>query len=146
MGELSIYPRLQKRAHNKGTKPRSYVPGDKIWFNSKYIQIKQNLNVKTKFFGPFLVLYLVEKQVYKLELPKKWKIHDVFHVSLPEHDTTRKWQMDENVTEFETSTNEDYEMEEIWNTTVYAKKSAVGHLLGLYYLISWKGYSKKENN
>ena len=31
---------LQKRAHDKGVKPRSYAPGDKVWLNSKYIKTK----------------------------------------------------------------------------------------------------------
>ena len=31
---------FQKRAHNKGTKPKSYVSDDKVWLNSKYIKIK----------------------------------------------------------------------------------------------------------
>ena len=31
---------LQKQAHNKGTKPKSYVPGNKVWFNGKYIKTK----------------------------------------------------------------------------------------------------------
>ena len=30
---------LQKRAHDKGVKPWSYAPGEKVWFNSKYIKI-----------------------------------------------------------------------------------------------------------
>ena len=75
---------LQKRAHNKSVKPRSYAPGDKIWLNSQYIKIKQNRKLEVKFFGLFRVFHPVGKQVYKLELPKKWKIHDVFHVSLLE--------------------------------------------------------------
>ena len=62
---------LQKQAHNKGVKPRSYAPGDKVWLNSKYIKTKQNRKLKAKFFGPFWVLHPVEKQAYKLELPKK---------------------------------------------------------------------------
>ena len=33
---------LQKRAHNKVMKPKSYTLGDKVWFNSKYIKTKQN--------------------------------------------------------------------------------------------------------
>ena len=52
---------LQKRAHNKGVKPRSYVLGDKIWLNSKYIKTKQNQKLETKFFGPFQVLHPVGK-------------------------------------------------------------------------------------
>ena len=54
--------------------------------------------------------------------------------------------MDENVTELESgSDGEEYEVEGIWDSAVYAKKSAMGYLSGLYYLISWKGYPKKEN-
>ena len=44
---------LQKRAHNKGVKPRSYAPGKKVWLNSKYIKTKCNRKLEAKFFGPF---------------------------------------------------------------------------------------------
>ena len=73
---------LQKRAHDKGVKPRSYAPGEKVWLNSKYIKTKCNRKLEAKFFGPFRVLYPVGKQAYKLELSKKWRIYDLFHVSL----------------------------------------------------------------
>ena len=63
--------KLQKRAYNKGVKPRSYAPGEKVWLNSKYIKIKCNRKLEAKFFGPFQVLHPVEKQAYKLELPKR---------------------------------------------------------------------------
>ena len=76
--------KLQKRAYDKGVKPRSYALGDKIWLNNKYIKTKQNQKLEAKFFGPFRVFNSVEKQAYKLELPGKWKIHDVFHMSLLE--------------------------------------------------------------
>ena len=76
--------KLQKRARDKNVKPRSYAPGDKVWLNSKYIKTKQNRKLEAKFFGPFRVLHPVGKQAYKLELPRKWRIHDVFHVSMLE--------------------------------------------------------------
>ena len=63
--------KLQKQAHNKGVKSRSYAPSDKVWLNSKYIKTKQNQKLKAKFFGPFRVLHLIGKQAYKLELPRK---------------------------------------------------------------------------
>ena len=37
--------------------------------------------------------------MYKVPLPKKWRIYDVFHVSLLEHDTTKKKMLDEITTQ-----------------------------------------------
>ena len=62
---------LQKQAHKKGIKLRSYALGDKVWLNSKYIKTKRNRKLEAKFFGPFRVLHPVGKQAYKLELPRK---------------------------------------------------------------------------
>ncbi len=75
---------LQKRVHDKGVKSHSYAPSEKVRLNSKYIKTKRNKKLESKFFGPFQVFHAVGKQAYKLELPMKWKIHDVFHVSLLE--------------------------------------------------------------
>ena len=75
---------LQKQAHNKDVKPKSYVPSDKVWLSSKHLKTKWNCKLKAKFLGPFRVLYPVGKQAYKFKLPKKWRIHDVFHVFLLE--------------------------------------------------------------
>ena len=135
---------LQKQAHNKSVKPRSYAPGDKVWLNSKYIKIKRNRKLEAKFFRPFRVLHPVGKQAYKLELPRKWKMHDVFHVSLLKQDTTRKRRVDEKAMEFDAGDNEEYKVEAIRNSAVYARESA-GHLPGLYYLVSWKEYPEEEN-
>ena len=62
---------LQKRAYNKGVKPRSYAQGYKVWLNNKYIKTKHNQKLEAKFFEPFRVLHLVRNQAYKLELPKR---------------------------------------------------------------------------
>ena len=114
---------LQKRAHDNGVKPWSYVPGEKVWLNSKYIKTKRNRKLEAKFFGPFRMLYPVEKQAYKLELLEKWRIHDVFYVSLLEQDTTKKGRVD-NETELDADDNSgEYEVEAIWDGAVYARKS-----------------------
>ena len=65
---------LQKKAHNKDVKPKSYALGHKVWLNNRYIKIKQNQKLEAKFFRPFQVLHLVSKQAYKIELSKNWKI------------------------------------------------------------------------
>ena len=127
---------LQKQAHDKGVKPKSYAPGDKVWLNSKYIKTKQNRKLEVKFFGPFQVLHPVGKQAYKLKLLKKWKIHNVFHVSLLEQDTTSKERI-EKVPELDASDDsKEYEVEAIWNSAVYVMELESGHLPRIYYLVA----------
>ena len=141
--------KLQKQAHDKSVKPRSYAPGNKVWLNSKYNKIKHNCKLEAKFFRLFRVLHPVGKQAYKLELSRKWKIYDVSHVSLLEQDTTRKGQVDEEVRQIEFNTGDDesgeYKVKAIWDSAGYARESKSGPLLGLYYLVSWKRYPKEEN-
>ena len=85
------------------------------------------------------MLHPVDKQAYKIELPRKWKIHDVFHVSLLEQDTTRKERVDKTTSrlKFKNEGNsKKYEVETICESEIYTKESDSGHhLLGLYYLV-----------
>ena len=55
--------KLQKKAHNNGTKPRNYALGKNVWLNSKYIKTKYNRKLETRFFGSFRVLHPVYSQV-----------------------------------------------------------------------------------
>ena len=81
------------------------------------------------------MLHLVGKQTYKLKLPKKSKIYDVFHVSLLKHDTTKKGQVNDVQLECKTGNDKESEVDGIWDSKVYAKKSAA-QLPRLYYLVS----------
>ena len=67
-------------------------------------------------------------------------------MSLLEQDTTKKGGVDDkNAAELDAGDeSREYEVEAIRDSAIYAKK-ADGHLLGLYYLLTWKGYPKEEN-
>lgn len=73
------------------------------------------------------MLYPVRNQVYKLEFSKKWRIYDVFHMSLLEQNTTRKGRVDKNTTKVEykagKNKNKEYKVEGIWDSAVYARES-----------------------
>ena len=137
--------KLQKQAHNKGVKPRSYAFGDKVWLSSKYIKTKYNRKLEVKFFELFQVLHPIGKQAYKLKLSKQWKIYNIFLMSLLEQVTTIKEQVDKQITKLETSNSKEYKVKAIWNSAVYASKLESGQLPGLYYLVAWKGYPKEKN-
>ena len=92
------------------------------------------------------MLYPVGTQEYKLELLKKWRIHDVFHVSLLKQDITRKRRVDDENVELDASNeNGEYEVEAIRDSEVYTRESKSGDLPGFHYLLSWKRYLEEEN-
>ena len=66
-------------------------------------------------------------------------------MSLLEQDTTKKGQVDKNATELESGDSEEYKLEAIRDSAVYAKESESGYLPGFYYLVSWNGYAEEEN-
>ena len=71
----------------------------------------------------------------------------MFHVSLLEQDTTKKGRVSKEVPELDAGDedSEEYKVEAIWDSAVYANKSESGYLPGLYYLVGRKGYPKEEN-
>ena len=65
---------------------------------------------------------------------------------LLELDNTKKEWVDKKVTklDFEANNSEEYKVEAIRDSAIYAKESK-GHLPKLYYLVAWKGYLEKKN-
>ena len=57
--------------------------GQKVWLEAKNLKINTpSQKLSHKWEGPFEVLEVLSPLVYKLQLPKSWKIHPVFHASL----------------------------------------------------------------
>ena len=93
------------------------------------------------------MLHPISNQAYKLKLPKKWRIYNVFYISLLEQNTPKKRRVNNTQLdfEFEANDNKKYEVDGIWDSAVYARESATRQLPGLYYLVLWKGYPEEEN-
>lgn len=64
-------------------------------------------------------------------------------MSLLKQDTTR-WEQGDQI-ELEVGNSKEYKVEIIQDSRVYTIESESGHLLGLYYLVSWKGYLEEKN-
>ena len=104
--------------------------------------MKRNKKLESKFFGFFQILHVIKKQAYKLELPIKWKIYNVFYVSLLKQDTTKKRQINKTLSEpkkelkFKTQGNKEYEIKAIIDSAVYGQKiNNSNQMPGLYYLV-----------
>ena len=89
-------------------------------------------------------MHSVGNQAYKLELPK-WRFP---HISAREKYHNEETGGRENSGEariWTGSNDEEYKVEGICDSMLYAKESEAGHLLGLYYLLSWKSYPNNKS-
>src|SRR6266511_1447867 len=62
-----------------------YTPfdiGQKVWLEGTNLMLSYNKKIKTKCEGPFKVQEKLTPVTYQLELPKKWKMFNTFHVAL----------------------------------------------------------------
>ena len=61
----------------------NFEEGDRVLLSTQNLRFKNIPNkLRQRFVGPFRVEEKIGKSAYKLGLPDRWKIHDVFHVSL----------------------------------------------------------------
>jgi transposase InsO family protein len=59
-----------------------FKEGQKVWLEGRNLKLDYNKKITTKREGPFKILNALGPVTYRLQLPDKWKIHDVFHASL----------------------------------------------------------------
>ena len=67
------------------SKRKEYAVGDLVLLSSKNLRLpvpKKKMGLK--YVGPFRILDAVGSQAYRLALPKQYRVHNVFHVSLLE--------------------------------------------------------------
>ena len=63
----------------------AYEIGNLVMLNAKYIRTKRpTKKLAPKLYGPFRILEKIGSRSFRLELQTRWRIHNVFHVSLLE--------------------------------------------------------------
>lgn len=131
---------------NRHRKSREYSVGDYVWLNTKYIRTKRNRKLEFKNFGPFLITHVIGKQSYRLKLPDRWRIHNVFHVSLLEKDSSKQGEVNPRLEdmEFDEGDAPEYVVADIKDSAVFDPGDD-GTPGGLYYLVHWEGYPDSED-
>ena len=128
-------------ARKPGLAYKKFEVGDKVWLDARNLHLKTTRKLTPRQLGPFEVIEEISPVVYKLHLPKAWRIHDVFHASLltpqvitPEYGTPEEPPLPELV-----DGEIEFEVENI------LQHKSVGRKKELRYLVQWRGYSRAES-
>lgn len=145
-GELEIRWRAaveaQQRGYNRRHVAMTFAVGDEVMVNARHIrQLRQSKKLSDKYLGPFKVVTVLgeHKQAYKIELPRDYRIHPVFHVSLLEK--YRRRPGDDSITK---PGKLDIENEDFWEVETILAHRDKG--IGREYLVRWKDWPPSEDS
>jgi len=126
--------------------------GDKVMLNAKNVRSKRpSKKLSPKLYGPFTVLEKRGSSSYKLEIPSRWHIHPVIHVSLlePYRASNRPGREQPPRLPEEIEGDLEWEVEKIVKSEVifYTRKvrGRNKQMRELRYFVKWKGCSEDEN-
>ena len=81
----------QAKYYNQNHDRKSYRVGDQVLLSTKNLRLQvPKKKLAARFIGPFQIRDAVGPQAYRLALPPRMRIHNVFHVSLLEPWTGRE--------------------------------------------------------
>ena len=129
----------------------AYAIGDLVMLNAKNIRTKRpTKKLAPKLYGPFRILEKIGSRSFRLELQTRWRIHNVFHVSLlePYRANNIEGRATSRPKPEEIEGEMEYEVETILQSEIRTtKKKVKGRYKSyrtLYYLVKWKGYPEDE--
>ena len=74
---------MKKQFDKKRRNPQRLKVGDNMWLENKNIQSNQpSKKLDNKRYGPFKISKDIGSEVFQLELPEEWMIHNIFNEDL----------------------------------------------------------------
>ena len=118
-----------------GGKDVTFEVGNKVWLSTRHFRTtRPSKKLDYKRTGPYTVSKIINKNAYKLDLPKTMRNHNVFHVSQLDHYTPPVvGQPSSEPHPVIVDDSEEWEVERILDSKQRHRK--------LHYLVQWAGYS-----
>ena len=138
----------QRMARQESSKRKAltFQPGDQVSLKTKHLGISTLPSKKLfqPWMGPFTVAKVVNPAAYMLELPRHWKAHNVFHVSLLKPYLDNGEAVDPQSFTLVGGKEQEFELESIYNygpktTHKNGKPRKVSELV---YWVKWRGLPK----
>jgi hypothetical protein len=132
---------MKKYGDQHRLEPPSFKPGNLVMLNGKNIKTRRPARkLEHKMYGPYEILDIISPTAVRLHLPKTWKIHPVFHVSLIEPFVKGNRDVDLNAvlkTSDPIENATEYDVDKVMGST--EKDSRV------LYLVKWKRWPAKKH-
>ncbi|QRV74538.1 Transposon Tf2-1 polyprotein [Ceratobasidium sp. AG-Ba] len=123
------------------TPKHEYKVGDKVWLVGQNITTRRpSKKLDNKKLGLFVISEKISSHVYRLELPKTMRTHNVFHINLLTPFTEDKDFHRRQARPPPIITEEGEEEYEVDHVVAWEQRKN-----GLYYQIRWKGYDPIED-
>jgi len=135
--------RMRHYANTERSKPPEYQVGDLVMLQGRNIKTRRpSKKLDHKNHGPFQVERIVSPLAVRLTLPQKWKIHNVFHVSLLEPYRTSKHRAPPDPSkvlqeEDDIEQREEYDVDEVMGSTKRGRR--------VLYLVKWLDYPHRRD-
>ena len=111
--------------------------GDRVLLDSEVVKrYRPTKKLAARWLGPYRVKEKVADLAYRIELPKSWKRHDVFHVCQlePFWEAAETYRKAPDSTEEIPDDGQDFELERILDSRQRKGK-------GIEYKVQWRGYT-----
>lgn len=132
----------QKKYADKNRRHDEFNVGDRVLLNAEDINFTSGTKkLLDKYIGPYTILEKISVVTYKLELPKKFKIHNVFHISKLRRlqatdDFPARIQKNRPLPIVKADGTEEWYVEKVVDKRTRK---------GIEYLIKWEGFPDFEN-
>lgn len=117
-----------------------FEKGQRVWLEAKNLKLPYSKKISSKREGPFIIEEVMGPVTYKLKLPARWRIHNVFHATL----LTPFIETEAHGPNFLNP-----ELELVDGEEEYEVEAILGHRRsgrGYRYLIRWKDMSSEEDS
>ena len=141
---LQAAQQRQKAYYDSKRRLLAFKPGQKVMLSTEHIRLKSPGTQKLlpRFIGPFAVVQRIGENAYKLQLPARLRIHDVFHVSLLKpYKSDGTYQPPTEPLFFDDEGQPWFEVESV----LQHRELRRGKRSVTQYLIKWKGYGHEHN-
>jgi hypothetical protein len=137
----------QKLYADQARREGEFKVGDKVYISADGLRMQDHPSPKLapKWLGPFPVTQVLSLVSYRLQLPDKWRCHDVFHISkLRKHKSSDKFPGRLTEPPPPVVVVEDQAYFEVDHIVKHYPKTAKSAAAATHYLIWWKGYPAWE--